>query len=457
MCWRVTTGGTRTRRIMVKKRVAKAKTSPPALSPRMTALSKLTPYKKNPRVIPDTAVKAVAASLKRFGWKQAIVADPKGVIVAGETRYKAAVLLGWTSAPVVTIPARQARAFRVIDNRTSELTSWDHDLLPDELAGLADLDIFSFDDVSPPAATGGKTDPDDIPKAPKPRTKRGDVWTLGDHRLMCGDATKASDVALVLDGATPALIFTSPPHADLRSYKTDVHTQDWTQLLTGAFAHLSEQAAIQAIVNIGPINRNGEVCDYWRDWMNYMRGAGWLYIGHYVWDKGYGKAGSFHGRLPSAHEWLFHFAQSVIKPLKSVQTIAKYRRNKGRAKTVRFREKDGSTSLASSPHTVGQFVKAHDSVFRIAPNLSNADGSRNSHPATFPVALPEEVIPCFVSHGASVYDPFVGSGTTIIAAEREQRRCYAMEIAPEYVDLAVKRWEDFTGQKAQCNRQRHGR
>ena len=114
----------------------KAKKSPQALSPRMTALSKLTPYTKNPRVIPDTAVKAVAASLKRFGWKQAIVADPKGVIVAGETRYKAAVSLGWKTAPVVTIPARQARAFRVIDNRTSELTSWDTDLLPDALSGL---------------------------------------------------------------------------------------------------------------------------------------------------------------------------------------------------------------------------------------------------------------------------------------------------------------------------------
>ena len=119
----------------------------PTLEPKTTALSALTPYSKNPRVIPDAAVQAVAASLRRFGWKQAIVADPKGVIVAGETRYKAAVSLGWTTAPVVTIPARQARAFRVIDNRTSELTSWDTDLLPDALAGLDDLDVFSFDDV----------------------------------------------------------------------------------------------------------------------------------------------------------------------------------------------------------------------------------------------------------------------------------------------------------------------
>ena len=107
-----------------------------------------------------------------------IVADPKGVIVAGETRYKAAVLIGLTAAPVVTIPAREARAFRVIDNRTSELTSWDTDLLPDALSGLNDLDIFSFDDVLPLAATAGKTDPDDIPETPKnPVSRRGHLDT----------------------------------------------------------------------------------------------------------------------------------------------------------------------------------------------------------------------------------------------------------------------------------------
>ena len=109
---------------------------------------------------------------------------------AGETRYKAALSLGLTLAPVVTIPARQARAFRVIDNRTSEMTSWDHDLLPDALAGLDDLDVFSFDDILPPAATAGKTDPDDIPDSlENPVTCKGDIWVLGPHRIVCGDST----------------------------------------------------------------------------------------------------------------------------------------------------------------------------------------------------------------------------------------------------------------------------
>ena len=113
----------------------------------------------------------------------------------------------------VTIPARQARAFRVIDNRTSELTSWDTDLLPDALAGLDDLDIFSFDDVLPLAVTAGKTDPDDIPETPKnPVSRVGDIWTFGKHRLMCGDATKPEHVERLLDGAKPDLMVTDPPY-----------------------------------------------------------------------------------------------------------------------------------------------------------------------------------------------------------------------------------------------------
>ena len=114
---------------------------------------------------------------------------------------------------MVTLPARQARAFRVIDNRTSERTSWDTDLLPDALAGLDDLDIFSFDDVLPLAATAGKTDPDDIPETPKnPVSRVGDIWTLGKHRLMCGDATKPEHVERLLDGAKPDLMVTDPPY-----------------------------------------------------------------------------------------------------------------------------------------------------------------------------------------------------------------------------------------------------
>ena len=138
-----------------------------------------------------------------FAWRDGET-NGHAVYAAPKTRRKSRAL---------TIPARQARAFRVIDNRTSEMTSWDTDLLPDALSGLNDLDIFSFDDVLPLAATAGKTDPDDIPETPKnPVSRVGDIWTLGKHRLMCGDATKPEHVERLLDGAKPDLMVTDPPY-----------------------------------------------------------------------------------------------------------------------------------------------------------------------------------------------------------------------------------------------------
>ena len=141
-----------------------------------------------------------------------------------------AISLGLTAAPVVTIPASQARAYRLVDNRTSELTSWDTDLLPDELSGLNDLDIFSFDDVLPPAATAGNADPDDIPETPKnPITHKGDLWVLGTHRVLCGDSTNPETVERLLDGAEPDLMVTDPPYGvnydSMWRYTTGISTK----------------------------------------------------------------------------------------------------------------------------------------------------------------------------------------------------------------------------------------
>ena len=362
---------------------------------------------------PTSAVAAVAASLKRFGWQQAIVADPKGVIVAGETRYKAAVLLGLTAAPVVTIPARQARAFRVIDNRTSERTSWDTDLLPDALAGLDDLDIFSFDDVLPLAVTAGKTDPDDIPETPKnPVSRVGDIWTLGKHRLMCWDATKPEHVERLLDGAKPDLMVTDPPYGvtydaswrdglgyaagRARGASTNDDRCDWTDayaLFPGsiAYAWMSSLAL--------PVAARG------------LDACGFIRRSLIIWDKGH--------IVPSRGHYNW------------------------RHESCWYAVKKGAQANWKGGHKASTLWE-----------IDNPRKSETGHSAQKPVECMQRAIR---NHKGDVYDPFVGSGTTIIAAEREHRRCYAMEIAPEYVDLAVTRWEDFTGQKAQQMAKRHGR
>ena len=380
----------------------------------MTPLSVLTPYRKNPRIIPDAAVAAVAASLKRFGWQQAIVADPKGVIVAGETRYKAAVLIGLTAAPVVTIPVREARAFRVIDNRTSERTSWDTDLLADALAGLDDLDIFSFDDVLPLAVTAGKTDPDDIPETPKnPVSRVGDIWTLGKHRLMCGDATKPEHVERLLDGAEPALMVTDPPYGvnydSMWRYKIGKNTKG------GSYGKSTndDQSDWQAAYALFP----GRIAYVWMSSLALpvaargLDACGFIRRSLIIWDKGrivFGR-GHYHWRHEPCWYAVKKGGQANWKGGRKASTIWE---------------------------------------------IKKTQKAETGHSAQKPVECMQRAIH---NHQGDVYDPFVGSGTTLIAAEQEQCRCYALEIEPAYVDVSVKRWEDFTGQKAQQMAKRQGR
>ena len=346
------------------------------------------------------------------------MADPKGVIVAGETRYKAAVSLGWKTAPVVTIPARQARAFRVIDNRTSELTSWDTDLLPDALAGLDDLDIFSFDDVLVLAATAGKTDPDDIPETPKkPITRPGDIWTLGTHRIVCGDSTDQKTVERLLDGAEPDLMVTDPPYG--MNYDAD-----WRNRSKRANGKPYGAAAVGKSVN-----------DDTSDWQD----AYALFPGSiaYVWMSGLG--------LPVAASGLDacgFIRRSLIIWDKGHIVIGRGHYH-WRHESCWYAVKKGG--------------KANWKGDRKASTLWEIDKPRKSetgHSSQKPVECMQRAIH---NHKGDVYDPFVGSGTTVIAGEQEGRSVYAVEIEPVYVDVAVTRWEGFTGQKAQCKRQRHGR
>ena len=416
------------------KRVSKAKKSPPALSPRMTALSKLTPYRKNPRVIPDKAVKAVAASLKRFGWKQAIVADPKGVIVAGETRYKAAVSLGWKTAPVVTIPARQARAFRVIDNRTSELTSWDTDLLPDALAGLGDMDVFSFDDVLLVTETAGKTDQDDIPETPKkPITRKGNIWALGRHRIACGVSETDFVRLMPADDVKGGIVLTDPPYGisivkagRMRPPGGKGGKVKIAGSIGGAKpfgAGVKGKVGVPGVVAprlYSPMKGDDKPFD--PAWVLTL-GAAQIIFG----------AQFFASRLIDRTAWLCWDKGISDKATFSAFELA-WTSFTGRTRMYR--------------HRWSGMVREGDRKTELKDRV---------HPTQKPVGLFEQILEDVAKKYSIVLDPYAGSGSTLIACEKTGRTCYAVETSRAYCDVIVKRWEDFTGQKAQCNRQRHGR
>jgi len=187
-------------------------------------ITSIHPYPGNPR-INDAAVDAVAASIRQFGWRAPIVVDAEGVIVCGHTRYKAAYKLGLSTVPVHVahdLTPEQIRAYRIADNKTAEIAEWDYDLLPIELEAIrsdgTDLGLLGFepDELQRLLDTGtheGLTDPDAVPQPPdEPITRTGDLWLLGEHRLLCGDSASAADVDRLLEGATVHLVNTDPPY-----------------------------------------------------------------------------------------------------------------------------------------------------------------------------------------------------------------------------------------------------
>jgi len=187
-------------------------------------LASIQPYDKNPRVN-DAAVEAVARSIREFGFRQPIVVDAEGIIICGHTRYKAALQLGLDKVPVHVardLTPEQIKAYRIADNKTGELSDWNYDLLPIELGELQgmnyNLGLLGFDQdelatLLDPGVKDGLCDPDEVPAPPDEATTRtGDLWLLGDHRLLCGDSCKAEDVDRLLDGAPIHLVNTDPPY-----------------------------------------------------------------------------------------------------------------------------------------------------------------------------------------------------------------------------------------------------
>jgi DNA modification methylase len=295
---------------------------------------------------------------------------------------------------------------------------------------------------------------DEVPEPPaEPITKPGDLWILGEHRLLCGDSTKAEDVERLMAGAKADLCFTSPPYGQQRDYTEEgkAKVADWDGLMRGVFANLPMDDAGQVLVNLGLIHREGEWIPYWDGWIEWMRENGWRRFGWYVWDQGSGLPGDWNGRLGPSHEFIFHFNRYAERPNKWVpcddRNVAIGERatakRKGGGKVTSMRGKDGEVKSVSS--TERNSHKIPDSVVRIS-RCATIDMARENHPATFPIQLPAFAMQCW---DGIAYEPFCGSGTTLIAAEQLGRKCYGMEISPAYCDVIVTRWETLTGRKAE--------
>jgi DNA modification methylase len=237
------------------------------------------------------------------------------------------------------------------------------------------------------------------------------------------------------------LCASSPPYTDQREYK--IGDFDWLSLANGfidqAFSNAAENADI--LVNLGMSHKDGRVNRYWDDWLKHCEITHPLY-GWYVWDKGEGMPGEWNGRLAPAHEWVFHFSISRKSANKWIKT-------QGRPEQMpsgRFRDKDGSLRKEYSPELFGQSHKIPDSIIRIYREKKRGIHTQ-SHPAVFSVEFAEFFIKTWSQDNEIVYEPFSGSGTTIIACENLSRRCRAIEIDPGYVAVTLQRFYDHSGKK----------
>lgn len=422
----------------------------------------LIPYARNPRTHSDAQVAKIAASIVEYGWTNPVLVDGDNGVIAGHGRLAAARKLGLDEVPVIELghltPA-QKRAYVISDNRLALEAGWDEELLALELAELSeagyDLALTGFDESEIDALLadettggdgeqeeGGDDAADDVPETlAVPVSRAGDVWALGPHRLICGDAADANVIAALMQGERARLCFTSPPYGNQRDYTTG-GIADWDALMRGVFAQLPMADDAQVLVNLGLIHRDNEVVPYWDGWLGWMRTQGWRRFAWYVWDQGPGMPGDWAGRFAPSFEFVFHFNRASRKPNKIVPC-------KHAGQESHLRADGSSTAMRSKEGEVGgwnhagqptQDTRIPDSVIRVMRHKGKI-GQDIDHPAVFPVALPQFVIEAYSDEGDLVFEPFGGSGTTMLAAQRIGRICRTVEIAPEYVDVAVRRFQ----------------
>ncbi|HRI90360.1 MAG TPA: site-specific DNA-methyltransferase [Accumulibacter sp.] len=422
----------------------------------------LIPCARNPRTHTAEQVAKIAASIVEYGWTNPILVDGDNGIVAGHGRLAAARKLNLDDVPVIELAhltPTQKRAYLIADNRMALDAGWDDALLTLELEDLklADFDLsltgFDADEIDALLANShtdaeqpGNGNPpdaaDDVPEVPaNPVSRPGDVWALGPHRLICGDATDASVITTLMAGDRARVCFTSPPYGNQRDYTSGGIT-DWDGLMRGVFANIRMTDDGQLLVNLGLIHRDNEVIPYWDNWLAWMRTQRWRRFAWYVWDQGPGMPGDWAGRFAPSFEFVFHFNQQSRKPNKIVPCKHAGQESHLRAdgSSTAMRGKNGEVGGWTAAGQPTQDTRIPDSVIRVMRHKGKI-GEGIDHPAVFPIALPEFVLEAYSDAGDIVFEPFCGSGTTMLAAQRTGRISRSVEIAPEYVDVAIKRFQ----------------
>ena len=391
-------------------------------------LTDLKPYTNNPRHNAK-AVPAVKESILKFGFKVPLVIDKNNVIVCGHTRFYASKEIGLETVPCIVaddLTDEQINAFRLVDNRVSEFADWNFDKLAEELSDLQDFDFepFGFDELMAGLEVQYDTKENDVKEddydaelPAEPKTKYGDIYQLGNNRLMCGNSTKEEDVEKLMNGEKADISFTSPPYNAgatpteikmvLKSkYQNDNDNktiEEYTKFLTD-FTNISLKHSDFSFVNIQSLSNNKiSLIEYLYNLKN-------NYADTIIWDKMLSQPAMAENVLDSEFEYVHIFNKTGSR-------VVGQKKFRGMQKNIIHIKKQTKNELS------------------------------HIHNATFSIEFASHFIKNFSVD--SVLDLFGGTGTTLIACEQLDRKCYMMELDPIYCDVIIDRWQKFTGKKAE--------
>jgi len=401
-------------------------------------ISQIKSNPKNPRVIKDDKFQKLVKSIKEFPEmldKRPLVCftdtDGKYVVLGGNMRLKAAKEIGMKELPISLADdwtEEQKNEFLIKDNvgfgewNWDELNSdWDTEKLQDWGLDVPDMEGIVLDAVE---------DEFDVPEGGiETDIVLGDLFEIGEHRLLCGDSTDSDAVAKLMDGQKAELLFTSPPYSDMRDYngEKDLTVSNLVEFIT-SFYHYCEYQ----VINLGIQRKDNDINEYWNDYIIKARDNGYKFLSWNVWDKGMaGSIGNQSAFIPICHEWIFVFGKKFKHINRTCERATSIKKDRTHRKV---RQADGSMK-ESSVGFQGD-LKEMESIFYSNPELGEI---RSLHPATFPVELPSEYIKAMTNDNDIIVEPFTGSGTTMVASHQLKRKCYGMELDPKYCQVIVDR------------------
>jgi DNA modification methylase len=431
---------------------------------RQRDIDSIQPYERNPR-INDAAVDAVATSIREYGWRQPIVVGPDDVIIVGHTRWKAAKKLGLTTVPVHVakdLTPEQVKAYRIADNKLAELAEWDMDLLPLELADLQGLDVdlgllgFDEDELAKlleAEIEDGLTDPDAVPEPPdEAETQPGDLWVLGEHRLLCGDSGRTEDVDRLLDGQPIHLVNSDPPYgvkveprsnnaiaagnssfpAAEGAHKGRTHHQAFDVARQGEKKATSTKLRAKDRPLAGDFLKDDEFVALLRAWFGQMARVLLPGRSFYIWG-GYGNLGNY---PPVLKECGLYFSQGIVWDKE--HPVLTRKDMMGEYEIAYYGWKEGAAHQFFGPNNATDLWH----VKKVTPQ-------KMVHLTEKPVELAVRAMQYSSRPGENVLDLFGGSGSTLIGAQQTGRRAFLMECDVLYTDIIKQRWEEFTGKKAE--------